>query len=139
MSSTSFKKASSFNYKKNFKDNYSKEFSKATSLRNSLSSKNSSTLTRANYFLKSTLKDYSTISTFKVGKEVYNLRDKETNKVIGYLGFLLSKEKLNSLSSFIINLASKYSNNNFIVIINYTLENKFYYLTSINNTIIEGE
>jgi len=96
-------------------------------------------LKRANTFIRKNLKDFTTISTFKLGKEVYNLRDKDSNKVIGYLGYLVAKEKLASLSSFIANIGLKANNSNFIIIIYYALENKYYSLTIINSTIREGE
>ena len=83
---------------------------------------------RANSFFKTILRDNSIISTTSIGKEVYNIKDKDTSIMRGYLGFLVNKEKLNSLSSYIINLGLKFNLVNFFIIISYPLENKYLYI-----------
>ena len=83
---------------------------------------------RATSFFKTILRNNSIISTTFIGKEVYNIKDKETSIMLGYLGFLVNKEKLNSLSSYIINLGLKFNLVNFFIIISYPLENKYLYI-----------
>jgi len=83
---------------------------------------------RATSFFKTILRNNSIISTTSIGKEVYNIKDKETSIMLGYLGFLVNKEKLNSLSSYIINLGLKFNLVNFFIIISYPLENKYLYI-----------
>ena len=85
-------------------------------------------VTRANSFFKAILRDNSITSTISIGKEVYNIKDKESSITLGYLGFLVNKDKLNSLSSYIINLGLKFNLVTFFIIISYPLENKYLYL-----------
>ena len=85
-------------------------------------------VTRANSFFKAILRDNSITSTISIGKEVYNIKDKESSVTLGYLGFLVNKDKLNSLSSYIINLGLKFNLVTFFIIISYPLENKYLYL-----------
>jgi len=58
---------------------------------------------------------------------------------MGYLGYLVSLDKLNSLVTFIIKRALEANNNNFIILLNYSLENKYYYLIYNNSTISKEE
>ena len=94
---------------------------------------------RATTFFKTTLRDNSILSTTSIGKEVYNIKDKETSIILGYLGFLVNKEKLNSLSSYIINLGLKFNLVNFFVIISYPLENKYLYIKVYKGISFLGE
>lgn len=96
-------------------------------------------LNKANSFFKTKLGDNSITSTYLLGKEVYNIRDIESNRVLGYLGNLVNLEKLNSLVFYIIKKALESRNSNFIIILNYIKEDKFYYLTYNNNRVIKEE
>jgi hypothetical protein len=94
---------------------------------------------RASSFFKTILRDNSILSTTSIGKEVYNIKDKETSIILGYLEFLVNKEKLNSLSSYIINLGLKFNLVNFFVIISYPLENKYLYIKVYKGISFLGE
>ena len=98
----------------------------------------SSRVTRALYFYRTILRDNTITSTSSIGKEVYNIKDKASSKNIGYLGFLVNKDKLDSLSSYILNLGLKFNSSNFFIIISYNLENKFYYL-KVNRNRVESK
>ena len=99
-----------------------------TSRYNKNSFKSSNKLTRARYFIKNILKDNSIITTTSLGKEVYNLKIKESLITIGYLGYLVNRKKLNSLISYLINLGGQYNLKDFFILISYPLEEKFFYL-----------
>ena len=89
---------------------------------------------KANYFFKTILEDSNIISTYKVGLEVYNIRDKTSNKVIGFLGYLISLEKLKSLTSYILNIVKKYKLKEYIILIKTIYNNKIYFITSIDTS-----
>ena len=59
----------------------------------------STTLSRR--FLKENLSSLALTSTYTLGKNVYNIRDKASNKVVGFLGYLVSYSKLPSLVNYI--------------------------------------
>lgn len=111
--------------------------SKSTS--NTRSTFSSNRVGRAISFFKTNLKDNSIKSTTKLGKEVYNIKDKVSNRDLGYLGFLVNLEKLDSLSSYILNLGLKYNNSNFIILIYYALDNSYYYYKIINKVVSYSE
>jgi len=122
MSKTSFRSYRTYNSTKNkAKENYKYSLNKAKS------------------FFISTLRDRSITSTFIVGKEVYNIRDKDSNKVLGFLGYLVFLNKLNSLVNYITRKALEFKLKNFIIILNYALENKFYYIIYNSNSITKEE
>src|SRR5690348_5764952 len=103
------------------------DFSKSKKPYSTLASKASPlALSKANSFLYTLLKDTSLISTYKLGKEVYNIRDKASNKVIGFLGSLVSFKKLRSLSSFIKNKARKLGIKSYFIIIKNINNNNIY-------------
>lgn len=85
-------------------------------------------LHRPTTFFRNILRDTSVISTVTVGKGVFNIKDIDTGRHLGYLAFLVSKEKLDSLCSYILNRGLNYNSNYFFIIIHYALDNKFYYL-----------
>jgi hypothetical protein len=85
-------------------------------------------LEKPNKFLSTIIKDSSIISTYIIGKEVYNIRDKASNKAIGYLGYLVSKDRLKSLIGFILNKALSANKLSFIILIYYPKEDSIYYL-----------
>lgn len=96
-------------------------------------------LKKANSFFKETLRDSSITSTYILGKEVYNIRDRASNRVIGYLGYLVSLDKLTSLINFIARKALEANNNSFIILLDFKLENKYYYLIYNKGTIVKEE
>ena len=55
----------------------------------------------ARRFLKDNLSSLPLTSTYTLGKNVYNIRDKASNKVVGFLGYLVSYSKLPSLVNYI--------------------------------------
>jgi len=57
--------------------------------------------TIARRFLKDNLSSLSLTSTYILGKNIYNIRDKASNKVVGFLGYLVSYSKLPSLVNYI--------------------------------------
>ena len=57
--------------------------------------------TIARSFLKENLSSLALTSTYLLGKNVYNIRDKASNKVVGFLGYLVSYRKLPSLVNYI--------------------------------------
>lgn len=59
--------------------------------------------TIAKDFIKENLPNLSLISTYVLGNKVFNLRDKESNKVIGFLAYLVSYNKLTSLVNYVFN------------------------------------
>ena len=61
----------------------------------------------AKEFIKNNLSSLSLISTYTIGRKVYNLRDLESNKVVGFLAYLVNYNKLPSLVNYIYN-RSKY-------------------------------
>lgn len=121
----------SFYYNKP-KPTYIKNAFSTPSRYNKASNKSSIKLTRANLFLKEVIKDSSIITTTSLGKEVYNLKIKDSPITIGYLGYLVNKEKLSNLTSYLFNLGEQFNLKDFFIIINYSLEGKFYYY-AINN------
>lgn len=84
-------------------------------------------LTRAKLFLSNTLRDSTLITTALLRKEVYNIKDKNSPTTIGYLGYLVNKDKLDSLTSYLMNLGEKHMLQDYFIIINYSLDNKFFY------------
>ena len=52
-------------------------------------------------FLKENLSSLVLTSTYTLEKNVYNKRDKASNKVVGFLGYLVSYNKLSSLVNYI--------------------------------------
>ena len=61
--------------------------------------KYSTTISRR--FLKENLSFLALTSTYTLGKNIYNIRDKASNKVVGFLGYLVSYSKLPSLVNYI--------------------------------------
>lgn len=57
--------------------------------------------TIARRFLEENLSSLALTSTYILGKNVYNIRDKASNKVVGFLGYLVSSTKLPSLVNYI--------------------------------------
>ena len=88
-----------------------------------------------NKYFHNTLEDTSITSTYRVGNEVYNIRDKSSNKILGFIGYLTSKNKLDSLARFITNITIKYKLKEYIIIIRTKDSNLNYIITKINNNI----
>lgn len=94
---------------------------------------------RANNFYKYTLRDSSILATSLLGKEVYNIKLKDSSTTLGYLGFLPSYSKVESLSSYIIKLGLDFKLNSFIIILSYVKEKRSLFIIIKNNTIIKEE
>lgn len=94
---------------------------------------------RANNFYKYTLRDSSIISTSLLGKEVYNIKLKDSSTTLGYLGFLPNYSKVESLSSYIIKLGLDFKLKSFIIILNYTRRKQFLFIIIKDNSIYKEE
>lgn len=79
----------------------------------------------ARSFIKENLPNLPLTSTYTLGKKVYNIRDIESNKVVGFLGYLVSYNKLPSLVSFLY----KKGTYNICIIISYRAYALKYYTT----------
>src|SRR6186713_816137 len=58
-------------------------------------------------FIRNKLEDINALCGGVVGQKVYSIIEKEGSWLFGFIGFLLSLEKLKSLRSFILNKAFK--------------------------------
>lgn len=94
---------------------------------------------KANYFYSTTLEDTSIISTYLLGKKVYNIRHKKSNKVLGYLAYLVSIDRLESLVNYILRKALENYTKVFTIIIYYSKEDRYFFITKDLNSTREEE
>ena len=64
--------------------------------------------TLAKEFFKETLSSLLLTFTYTLGKNVFNIRDLASNKVVGFLGYLASYNKLPSLVNYIYSKGKLY-------------------------------
>jgi len=58
---------------------------------------------RGYLFIRNKLDDLNAICGGVIGKEIYSIIEKEGSWLFGFIGFLISLEKLKSLKAFILN------------------------------------